>query len=86
MGSLMDILVLQGAIVALFGVITALAKVAWSERGARMETCEKEIAYYKEQVIPTMHRVLDASDQGQTSLALLTRVVEDAVKDMKDRG
>ena len=82
----MDVLVLQGAVVAMFGVITAVAKVAWSERGVRIQTCEKENAYYKEQVIPIMHRVLDASDQQQRSQAVLTRVVEDSLKDLRDRG
>lgn len=82
----MDVLVLEGAITALFGVVIALAKVAWSERGTRIATSEKEIAYYKEQVVPTMHRVLDASDEQQTSLAVLTRVVEDGLGGFKRTG
>ncbi len=82
----MDVLVLQGAIVALVGFITALAKVAWSERGARLAECDKKITYYEQQVIPTMHRVLDASEKQQTGLAVLTRVVEDGIKEIGTSG
>lgn len=82
----MDVLILQGAVVALFGVVTALAKVAWSERGSRVNACEKKVAYYEEQVIPTITRVIDASEKGQVSLAVLTRVVEESLKDARSRG
>ena len=33
-----------------------------------------------------MHRVLDAADKQQTSLAVLSRVLEDSVKETRDRG
>lgn len=76
----MDLAVLYGAIATLCGVIGALAKVAWTERGSRLDSCEKEISYYKEQVMPTMNRVLDGSDKLQTSLTVLTKVFEDSVR------
>jgi hypothetical protein len=81
-----ETLVLQGAIVALFGIVTAVAKVAWAERGTRVQALEKRVAYYEEQVMPTMNRVLDASDKQQTSLAVLTRVVEGGLKRTEPSG
>ena len=82
----MDEVVLKGAVVFLFGVVSALAKIAWAERGTRITRYEGELAYYREQVMPLMHRVLDASDQQQTSIAVLSRVLEDGVKGFKDSG
>ena len=82
----MDVPILLGFVGALLGVISALAKVAWNERGVRVQNYEKDLAYYRDQVMPLMHRVLDASEQDQKSIAVLTRVLEDGVKGFRDSG
>lgn len=76
----MDMIVLEGAIAALFGVLGAVAKVAWAERGSTIARQDKELSYYREQVMPTMNRVLDASDEQLKGFAVLTRVVEDDLR------
>lgn len=76
----MDALILYGAITALFGALGAVARELYVERGRRLTTCEQENIYLREQVMPTMHRVLDASEKQLTSQAVLTRVVEESLK------
>lgn len=76
----MDAVVLYGAITALFGVLSAVARELYVERGRHMESKDKRIAYYEEQVMPTMNRVLDAQEKQATSMAVLTRVVEKSLE------
>lgn len=75
-----DLAVLYGAIAALFGVVSVLAKVAWSERAFRVDKCEKETAYYREQVMPAMREITEASRAQNTGLLSLTRVVEEYLR------
>jgi hypothetical protein len=75
-----DAVVLYGAITALFGVLSAVARELYVERGRHMESKDKRIAYYEEQVMPTMNRLLDAQEKQGTAMAVLTRVVEKSLE------
>lgn len=82
----MDILVLQGAIASLCGVIAVIAKAAWSERFSRIQSCEVQLAFYKEQVVPTLTRVLDTLEKQHDSQERLTTVIEERMKRNGDRN
>lgn len=75
-----DVVVLYGAIASLFGVVTVLAKVAWSERASRVSRCETDNNYYREQVIPAMREITDATRAQNAGLQSLTRVVEEYLR------
>lgn len=78
----MEPTVLIGAIAFLFGVVTAVAKVAWSERAERLKGVEEERNRYRDEVMEVMKHVLAAQESHDTGLKELTRVVEAVVKEL----
>jgi len=75
-----DVVVLYGAIASLFGVVTVLAKVAWSERATRITKSETDSNYYREQVMPAMREITEATRAQNAGLQSLTRVVEEYLR------
>lgn len=79
--------ILIGAIIALFGIVTTLAGVAWKERGQRIADAVAEKAYYRADVPVMIDRIVNSVDAQKQSIDSLTRVAEDAMRsERSDRG
>ncbi len=78
-GGAIDTTVLIGAIGVLFAALSAMAKLAWAERASRIEACETQTAYYRDEVPKIIAGVQEGQKKQDESLNHLADVVEEAL-------